>query len=88
MAELERANKLIESAMTLVIKHDLLGMIPGYVFDYAWNHVKQGKKDEKYGDMVNCAYAICKLMYNLPKMKVYRNYFFREFNQKKWDELL
>lgn len=50
-------------------------MISGYIFDYAWNHVKQGNRDEKYGDMVNCAYAISKLMNNLPDMKLYRNYF-------------
>ena len=85
--ELEQANKIIEKTFPLVLKHDFFGVISGYIFDYAWNHVKQGNRDEKYGDMVNCAYAISKLMNNLPDMKLYRNYFFREFNQNTWDDL-
>ncbi len=85
--ELEQANKIIEKTFPLVLKHDFFGVISGYIFDYAWNHIKQGNRDEKYGDMVNCAYAISKLMNNLPDMKLYRNYFFREFNQNVWDDL-
>ena len=63
-----------------VVNPGLSGILDSYAY-------YKGNRDEKYGDMVNCAYAISKLMNNLPDMKLYRNYFFREFNQNVWDDL-